>query len=420
MYVSCIVTARRAVVPLVLLFVCALVVTMLATMCSTPEPSPQAPAPVQDAPGDDEAIEPVGEPTEFTRPAIVVDTTSQRRHTSRAVEPASETAPEARAKGGSDVAGGASKDEPLLPEGVVPDDEKGSGDATVTLHLRDRATGLPVTMDVRLWRFDVSASDAFTAGDHVQVTVSVGEDGTTVAGLPAGRYRAEIEGQRHSAADPPEFRVETSAELILEVDPPRTFHAYLRVFDETGTELTSGTFRSSSFRTAGVYGKNAPEWAEGRRKIGAPHVSFGGGGAAGGRTTTTARHTASGLDLGPIEESTRARSTSREMLFLSPRGNAIECQISSDVDADVVFAAPSVDVARLVEHISLPDGRGLAGLDGMIEASCSPVVGHTPDSVAWRRVPIKVTVTLGGYRGVEFEWRVDDPPPAPITLQLAD
>ncbi len=303
-------------------------------------------------------------------------------------------------------------------EGTVPDEVKGSGDATLWLRLVDGETLRPVlTVAVDLWRIGVSAHDGWSAGDHIQWSGHVPTDGKVLAGLPPGTYRARCDFQRHTSEDPPSFTISSGEnEVALRVAMPRTLPVRALVFTASGERIfrvTSGVGRNnhSSSRIP-----TAPDWASVRRHDRLQwNLRFGGRrGGSSGRRVRDIEDDGSGFDLGTILEATRIGVASRRVNLVPEGGTTVRCAVSGRrVREGSVYVGLSVPVADLLSDVVTSDGEPFDVQAAHVEAvSEARVMGEDEADEAWRHLVIEVSLAALGHQPLQFTWRVGDPWPA--------
>ncbi|MHC5029551.1 MAG: hypothetical protein ACYTGI_00230 [Planctomycetota bacterium] len=292
---------------------------------------------------------------------------------------------------------------PAPPSGV----EKGP--CTLRLTLVADSSGVATEGWVELWRLALAETTEWTAGDQLQAAVQVDDDGHVFAGLPRGRYRVLVCGQRADVEDPPPIDVEGErTERTLVVHAPRVHRAYLRVFTETGDRLT----RAAQITESEKYTRwsATPGWARPRRlKAGGSRegrgilstgvwVSDQWGVAGAGR----------GFELCTFRERARRARWDTHVRF-DPYGRSdIGVRVTGDLSSDHDYIGVAVSDERLYSLVLMPDGSLARDSGARFDAGSVAI----PASAAkpWQSIPVKVTVTLDGYEGLEFTYRVDRPP----------
>lgn len=310
------------------------------------------------------------------------------------------------------------RDDALFPAGEddeVRADPLEMGDAKLRVRLRGDRDGVPVAMNVRVWRLGVAESENWTAGDEVQAELPVAQDGVSVAHLPPGRYRVQCLDLRDVAADPPAFVVASGDnEAALDVANRRTVHLRLRVMDADGSSVRSVRRFSRSRSSAGESHDDAPtpDWAQRRRPkrqqgartyfgTGSPIVC-GFGGTLGVAVDAIADGS---FDLGTQVE--RGRTGYRMWIddYVRESGGAVRLDGDDKIAADTTFlgVAPRLDV--LVAHVTCPDGSALDPTTAKIEAKSDAVrCPWTPPADAWRTIPVHVKVVKDGCEPLTFDW----------------
>ena len=97
-------------------------------------------------------------------------------------------------------------------------------------------------------------------------------------------------------------------------------------------------------------------------------------------------------------------------MYRFPGRSTVSCILSSANGVAKTMVASSVPIDRLLEGLSLPDGR--SPLDGGAEVKAFGEAVPLPEGApadAWRRVPIRVTVTLPGYRTLKYDYLLEAP-----------
>lgn len=306
--------------------------------------------------------------------------------------------------------------EPAPETPSIPPDPAGLGDCALFVSIVDAETRRPFASAVELWRLDAPGNEAWTEGDQLQATLDVPVDGAEICGLPDGVYRPVCLGARNTAADPEPVRVEGErTEVTLEVPVPRTFHAYVRVFDADGRPVQRVSVgRSRSWRDRGD-----PEWRKPRLirdgKGGAyPWLGSGGGGAGGtgGRHihTTQPRE---GFRIGPFTEDTRRAVTTHRVTIGVDGCNAVQVVIPGTAADDLTFAGLAVPIAPIRDRLRMPDGRTLAEANGQIVVSYTAVAVEPSAPAPLLSVqPFRVQVTVPGFKDATFEHRLGAPLPS--------
>lgn len=117
-----------------------------------------------------------------------------------------------------------------------------------------------------------------------------------------------------------------------------------------------------------------------------------------------------GFPVGTWTEDRADSQSSWGDLYKFEGRSAVGCSVSSRTVVTGEFVAPAVSLERLVEGVTLADGASLresgARIEGRAE-SVSPSDGDAADS--WRSIPIRVTVTLPGYRPLVYDYLLDQP-----------
>jgi hypothetical protein len=289
----------------------------------------------------------------------------------------------------------------------------GAGDCSLRLQLVDSATGDSIESGVRLWRLGAAASAKWSAGDHVQRRIVVPATGVDVHGLPAGRYRVEVDVAR-AADESPEFTLQSDASQLIVVAKPRMVPIRCVVVDASGSALSTAWRRAGSVSWTTPKLRPAPAWSAPRRPLepGAPNTGSGSDGGASRQDKSLIEITAgpAGFEVGEMQESSRISTfTSSYRLQFNDR-NAVQIWADGRDAGRCEFVAVAVPLADLASHVKLPDGRSAVDAGAAVTAECTAVLRQAGESSAqWRSVPVTVNVALAGYEPLQFEWRADDP-----------
>jgi len=312
------------------------------------------------------------------------------------------------------------------PAKAAPDPIE-KGDCTLFLRVVDEASGNPISTQVELWRLNAPENEHWTEGDQKQRDTLVPKEGVDIVDLPVGDYRVVVAGQRRASEDPQPFHVSGDRTLVcLSVPLPRSFRVFLKVLDENGIPLREGGLRTSQAWSGaavapslvGVRRRKSPRDAGG-------HFSISG---IGGATLTSRTRTRLGVrpgnddrfDLGLVDESARKRGEGPATVnFILAGRTQVSVQVSSDEAGEKTYFGVSVPMEWIEALVFMPDGRSAKEAGGSFRASCAaiPVDGAPP--FGWSRtLPIKVSVVLPGYKKLEFEYRISQPP-APLVLHVS-
>lgn len=255
-----------------------------------------------------------------------------------------------------------------VAEGPAPDlDEPGR--CSVTLRLVESATGRPKKGRVRLWRLGLPETEDWTAGDRVRAELDVPVEGVTLDGLPAGRYRVDVDGQPLAAEAPPAFELRDGHVFEdIAVPSPRSFRVTLRVLDEHGRPVTG---RASLSYHGRKRSPRPPEWANLRRNKHRTTFMGGACGMAGTRLRLRAEQ------AWTVPEPTRGGSGSYYRR-VGPQGrSAVRLEIGA-LDGERSYVAPSVPLAVLRSRIGAPPGAEIRA------------VAYASADTDWRDVPIGI------------------------------
>jgi hypothetical protein len=298
------------------------------------------------------------------------------------------------------------------------------------LELVDRATGRPLAGEVELWQLDLPADKDFTAGDRMYCKFPMTAEGTTLHGLPAGRYRAFLPGRRSDSPDPPEVVVSAGgAAAALAIDLPRLTRYVLDLRDVGGWSIGSSHLDRTQAR---VPREKAPFAEERRARCGrgaSSNCIIGCG--AGSRPNPIVARGERGFDAGVHAERTPAGG-SRSMYRFQPDGlesvlfeppafavNARSEQLAGDPPIEVrTMVAVALPLGYFDESIRLPDGAFACERGAHIRVECQPLP-FEPDSPPdlWRSCPIKVRVIMDGHLTLRFTYRIEEGPPPVRTLE---
>jgi hypothetical protein len=305
--------------------------------------------------------------------------------------------------------------------GEVPEDERGTGDCTLTLCVMDATTRERVETDVRLWRLGVAATEDWSAGDQVQRAVRVPLEGIAIGGLPAGRYRVEVDAVGAASDDPPEFVLPDAPAQTAFIVVPREAPVRCVVVDENGVPLRTARLREGTSVWRERRPQPAPAWATPRRRGGS------GGGAGAGilghlatGDRTPAREVTSGPDgfeTGRLPGASRVATHERTDDLLFEGRSLVRVRASDGASATPEFVGISVPLSVLAGHVRLEDGRPALDAGAAVSAECVAVPrGSDGAAAVWRTIPVHVRVEAAGFAPLEFDWRADDPPRADVRL----
>jgi hypothetical protein len=313
---------------------------------------------------------------------------------------------------------------PVLVDGVIPEEDRGTGSAVVELKLVSAATGQAIESQVRLWRLNNPATDRWPAGDHIQDQFRI--RGTHLAkDLPPGRYRLEILASAPGEDDPPEFVVRDGQPnaFLARIELPEERAMRLRVFSEHGVQLTEGSWRSAGDGSGWGRPEEAPTWARPRATRTFGTQAFGGRGG-GHRNLSTARRfqlveaRLGAFDLGLIRRSGRHFKWSRNYRFRFPERSEVYVRMrSEDADKGDCYIAVSVALWPLTNAVRLPDGRSAADAGAEFDIECLALLDPSNTPGFWRTVPVRIEATLDGYEKLKYEWRINDGTPAQQTMK---
>ncbi len=297
--------------------------------------------------------------------------------------------------------------------GEVPDDARGAGGASLRLRLLDLESRTPVAMQARLWRLDVAEDKWWTAGDHVQASLSVAKTGTSVDGLPPGRYRLQCLDLRAGAADPPEFTLSDGDNVRdVAVADCRWFRVRLRLYDERG-----GAVRRAERQLVGGDGSSAdpdltsfpPKWTTPRRPkvAGADYLkrcTFGVACGTHDQAGTVDADAEGCFGLETRRERGEGSRSERTFTYRVDGRGDVDWTVSDDRGVDTTFVGLAVPPDVLAAGVVQPDGSPPARV-AIVEARCDavPFAWDLPAD-AWRTVPIHVKASVRGYWQLAFDW----------------
>jgi len=290
----------------------------------------------------------------------------------------------------------------------------------------NRTTGESVASPVYLWRLDAPENENWGRGDQLQATVQVPVEGATIRDLPAGRYRARCAAEAEVGGDPPSFRVQGSwTEVVLELAVPRTYPAYVRLFDELGVELELAELRTDS-TISETKDVEHPGWLDRRepKPEGVYEVlelvvwegdllcDYDGGLPW---SWSEVHAGPLGFQVGWIGQDTRAFRTRHRFRLRGKGGSEVKIEFDGALGGPPQLLGVSVDRRSVEDHLFLPDGSPAAGvLADRLEISSA---ARSPDGDAgggtsegwWLEVPIRVQLTgHDEYEDLDFSFRLAD------------
>ncbi len=309
--------------------------------------------------------------------------------------------------------------------------EIATANSVLEVRAMDAETGAPADTWARLWRLDLPESAEWTEGDEIERSeIAFDEHGLArIEGLPEGLYRLEYEAQRKGAEDPPALSVgpgRTVTDALLRF--PREVQVRLAVFDDSGARVTEAELCAPRGSSSGGVDL-PPSWArprERRDRTGRHRNLRCGSGCGGKATFGPACDSGEGFHLGTAKESSQERHDGFSWSFRAAGRSSVQCPIDSDDlvgQAVVTYVAPSVDVARLLEDVVLPDGTTPDASTVSVSATASAVPADGPAGVgwaAWRDIGIAVKVDVPGHQALTFEWKASDPGPRRVLAPLGD
>lgn len=305
---------------------------------------------------------------------------------------------------------------------ALPDDPPERGPCTLALTVLVEGREKPLYGSVDLWRLDVPGDALWLPGDHLQTTVRIHAGKGEATGLPEGRYRAVYDGQRRVDDDPPPFAVRgPRTEVTLRVALPREFAGSLRLVDENGVPLKHATLRRDGLWSWKYRGD--PAWVKPRMLVQPegfntsrwPVGGSGSGTFGGSHRTYQPIHAAGDLfALGPFEEPDKEQRPHRELQVAAAGSNRVRVILGDGATGPTTHLGVALPLELLLARLALPDGSPVLGSAAEVEATSDAEV-MTPATPAdrWRRLPVKVTVTIPGYEPLELTADADHPSPMP-------
>jgi len=109
-------------------------------------------------------------------------------------------------------------------------------------------------------------------------------------------------------------------------------------------------------------------------------------------------------------EPTRTRSRSAGSVFHLTGRNDVGVYCSESAGIVETRVAPAIPMERLLEGVTLSDGRRPLDAGATVRARCESIpwrTGDPPD--AWRRVPVRVEVEAPGHLPIEYDFLLDAP-----------
>lgn len=291
-----------------------------------------------------------------------------------------------------------------ITEEDSPPDPVQRGSGSVRIVLRDDVTDEVVTSKIQLWRLAAPGNEHWRAGDQRQAQ---GQAGDIFEGLPVGRYRVHVLGQRTGSEDPPAFVVRgLHAVQTLRVPMPRSFPVRLELYDEDGARIRRARLSSNRGMPRGR-SDSTPTWRTARKLRSGAHVfrSFGGWGMGGGHrrgTLWTDADEAGQFTLADIDEPTRVSH--------EPVRHVVRLDGHNRVDVELEFQAPGTHVLRGVllpigpihDAVLMPDGTRAIDHGAKFDIRSRAVLAKAGDAFRPRDVPVHVTVTLLGHDELKF------------------
>jgi hypothetical protein len=209
----------------------------------------------------------------------------------------------------------------------------------------------------------------------------------------------------------------------LQIAAPALHAARVRLFDETGSPITTAFLRRGSSGGNTPMPMRAPEWATPRNPL-PPDLALGRSGGwrrmlSGGGERRVEAGPDGAFELGSIRGTGRLQMWSVSW-SLRPEGRTVVRADFRSEDAEKGdLVGVSVPVARFDEVVvRLPDGRLARDAGATLDfASSAVAVPADARPTAWRTIPVRLTVRLSGYEDLTVEWRVGDPLPGPLTMK---
>jgi hypothetical protein len=304
-------------------------------------------------------------------------------------------------------------DEPPPTSEEIPSRELENDAVKLRLRLRADPSGEPVAMRVRLWRLGVPEDAEWSGGDEMRSEIAVPEEGVTFEDLPPGRYRIQCLNARN-LPDPPDFEIAKGANAH-DVDVPvrRWFRVRLRIVDEDG-EIIRRSMKCRG-RAAGGGSSGTEPWATWARprapRAGDPPQRSPGGSSLSGdafpeKTGPIVSADGEGwFDLGSKQEPRRGGYGWSSWDFRAESRADVWARVDHDwgVDSTLIGVAPSN--ATLLARVVLPNGTAVDPVQAEVVAVCiADRHPSDPPADAWRRLPVKVKVTVPECKPLEFVW----------------
>lgn len=288
-----------------------------------------------------------------------------------------------------------------------------TGECTLALELIDFETRAHVAGTVHLWRLDAPGNEHWNAGDQLQASLEVPDDGLGIPDLPEGRYRVRSEQEADCVEDPEPFVVTGGwTRVVVEIHVPRSFPIYLRVYDQEGREVEEAEVYLMEVGCS-CDDPLDPSWRQRRTRKGSPDDFKSRGSRTGifrDPTWQTVRAGPNGLLLGEVPQDDRRKRIKWRGGLRVPGKQVIKLEPSGDLTAPGRYVSVLIDPAIVKDHLFMPDGSSARSLGTRLHIEPSVLsVDEALPSEPWRSVPIRVS--LAGY----YDWE-----PFEYTFTLLD
>ena len=285
---------------------------------------------------------------------------------------------------------------------MPPEDPVEVGECTLLLRLEDAESGEPLAGKVQLWRLGAPGNVHWSAGDQLQATLRVEQEGTEFGQLPAGAYRTVFLDAAAGSEYPDSFLVGGSwTSHVVQVRPPRNVDTYLEMWDIHGVRLENIEVKSAG-SSSRLKTPESPPWLVPRTTTGDHYLVVSGmGGSYGSRSERRWEPRQAGPNgflLGSLRGNTRSASRMYRFYVRVGDQGVVTLSVNRLPGEGERLAGLYVSREEILQHVVQSGGLPIDPNASNLSVSSYPVlIDDQHPAITWRNASIEVQVETGSH-----------------------